>query len=629
MNVMQVPIALQFHDREQEQADGTQILADPQTVVVLVLTGVPGVGKTTLAQQLALKLREQFPDQLWVEFGGTEGALSVADALTDKLLALGMRREELPGTERELSAAFRSRTASRRVLVVLDGVVKREQVQPFIPGGPGSAVLVTSTSQLSQLKLDGARHVHLKGFGAPDAEGYLRLLCGDRVGDQSLSALAEVCDGLPIALRAAAGRLITDPDRVTVDQLVAQISGTDAQAFTVDEKDQPAEVFDLAYHGLSPQAAELYREWGVLRFESASPDMLSAREDRSGAIAQLVEAGLVQRRGNRLWMHRLFRRHAEIRGETDGVDTEAVLRGALTWLLAGASAADLAKMGEGRYRCTPVREHLTSEFADAEQAMAWLDAERENLVLAVRRAVELGWNELAWQLAETATTLYVNRRYLVDWTETSELGAKAAGLAHNTAAEARLRSFATRAMVDLGDRELAQAELTEAQRLVETTDDLRLQASIHELWGRFWDATDHGRAVTAYTSAIELFERVQDLRGVAFVTYFLAAAQHANGDHELALTTVDRALELITDDRMLGRAVTTQASILAALGRLPEAAARFDVAIDLLRADPFHEAVTQELRGDLLDDRDALRRAYELYQSLGSSRAVELGLRLN
>ncbi len=92
----------------------------------------------------------------------------------------------------------------------------------------------------------------------------------------------------------------------------------------------------------------------------------------SAAIAQLVEAGLVQRRGDRLWMHRLFRRHAVIRGEIDGVDAEAVLRSALTWLLAGASAADLAKMGAGRYRCTPVQELATREFADAEQAV--LDA---------------------------------------------------------------------------------------------------------------------------------------------------------------------------------------------------------------------------------------------------------------
>ncbi len=192
------------------------------------LHGLPGVGKTATAWHWAAGARERYPDgQLYVDFAALRGRSGgdVSEAVAMCLRGLGVVDAYLPDSLQERAALFRTRTADWRLLVVLDDVGDPAQVRPLVPKGPGSAVLVTSTSGLGELALDGARILALKPL---DPDGALRLLAehgGERIAADRDAAerLVDLCGGLPVALRIVAGRLATDPT-LTAAALAAELA---------------------------------------------------------------------------------------------------------------------------------------------------------------------------------------------------------------------------------------------------------------------------------------------------------------------------------------------------------------------------------------------------------------------
>src|SRR6266545_3965622 len=125
-----------------------QLLADDLRVPIVALSGSPGVGKTALAVHAAHRLAERFPDgQLYVNLhGATAGLqpLQPLEVLGRFLRALGTDPAAIPTDLEEASAAFRSRVAGRRLLVVLDAATDAAQIAPLLPASPGCGVLVTS-----------------------------------------------------------------------------------------------------------------------------------------------------------------------------------------------------------------------------------------------------------------------------------------------------------------------------------------------------------------------------------------------------------------------------------------------------------------------------------------------------
>ncbi|MFD4862601.1 AfsR/SARP family transcriptional regulator [Streptomyces atratus] len=122
----------------------------PSTAVpVVILTGLPGVGKTAAATHLAHRLRGTFPDgQLYVQLGSARGPHRTSSTvLGDLLLSIGVPGSAIPGSDSQRAALFRSKLADRRVLVVLDDALDTSQLQYLLPGGSGCAVLVTSRAR--------------------------------------------------------------------------------------------------------------------------------------------------------------------------------------------------------------------------------------------------------------------------------------------------------------------------------------------------------------------------------------------------------------------------------------------------------------------------------------------------
>ncbi|MFC0623959.1 AfsR/SARP family transcriptional regulator [Kribbella deserti] len=181
--------------------------------VMTAISGVGGVGKSALAVQVANTVAEAFPDgQLYVNLlGATPGVqpLPPEEALDRLLRALGDTADRPAGLA-EATARFRTLTAHRKLLLVLDDAIDVTQLRPLVPGGSGCGVLITSRVELPTL--DGVTQVRLDVLGDNDGLRLLTALAGsDRVAGAETAALdiVRLCGRLPLAIRIAGARLAT------------------------------------------------------------------------------------------------------------------------------------------------------------------------------------------------------------------------------------------------------------------------------------------------------------------------------------------------------------------------------------------------------------------------------------
>jgi tetratricopeptide (TPR) repeat protein len=176
---------------------------------VAVIAGKPGVGKTALAVRAADELKSYFNDaQLFVDLRGVhERPARAAEVLGQFLHALGQPDTGLPDDEADRAALFRSLTANRRVLIVLDNASSTRQVESLLPGPGPSFTIVTSRKTLAGLT--GTCHIPLDVLPLEEAVEFM-VNCAGNPGltdDTNMERIAELCGRLPLALRVAASHL--------------------------------------------------------------------------------------------------------------------------------------------------------------------------------------------------------------------------------------------------------------------------------------------------------------------------------------------------------------------------------------------------------------------------------------
>ena len=189
-------------------------------MLISVISGTAGVGKTALAVRWAHQGASRFPDgQLFIDLRGydpTGGAIVPATALRGFLESLGLPTERIPDGIEAQTAMYRSLLADRRVLVVLDNARDADQVRPLLPGSSGCMVIVTSRNQLTSLiAAEGARPLGLDLFGQRDAHQLLgRRIGPDRLASEPAAAaeLLTLCAGLPLAVCIVAALAAAHPD---------------------------------------------------------------------------------------------------------------------------------------------------------------------------------------------------------------------------------------------------------------------------------------------------------------------------------------------------------------------------------------------------------------------------------
>ena len=249
-----------------------------ESMPVIAITGMPGIGTTAMAIQAAHAARPAFPGgQLYADV--TDGA----DAGPVAALA-----RELPG---------------RRVLAVLDGVRDPAQARALLDAFRGCAVIITTPRRM--INFPGIRWFEVDPLTPDESMELLEHLLGaDRVAADRAGAewVLSLCTGQPNAIRIAAARLVARPAwklGAMARQLEEELSHP---VITHDDCLLVEAPYERVYDQLPDDAARVFRLASMSDGDEVSVAAVAARAGlpehatwallESVADAHLIQAGV-------------------------------------------------------------------------------------------------------------------------------------------------------------------------------------------------------------------------------------------------------------------------------------------------------------------------------------------------
>lgn len=558
-----------------------------------VIVGPGGLGKTSLAAHWLHRVGDRYPDgALFADLGGhqLDGAVPPDEVLDSFLRALGVAPETIPGTLHERAALFRSKTAGRRIAILLDNAASAAQVRVLLPGPApapkGSLVLVTTRRRIAGLAVDGARFIELGPLEEPSAAALFGRLAGtDRVSLEEAASREAVrlCGGVPLALCVAGARLAAHPNW-PVSRVVRDLATVHARlsALSLDGDLSVRAAFDASFRALPDPVARAYRAVALIPGPDFSADLAVAAlgdENCQELLDALADTSLLtDSPDGRYRMHDLVRLHAReqespsLPGGPDGVISRSV-----DWYLRQAVAADRIVL-PGRWRLGPLYADESSTppaYAGAAEALEWMDAHMPGLVAAVQAAHDAGFHPQAWQLCEALWGTLLNRKHYPAWLTSHKAGLSSAQACADRRAEAQMH-------IQLGAAYRSLRDLDAAARHFAQALDL-FQQEGHRLGAA--SALDHLGVVRlrqgSYDEAISNFVTSRDAhqalgipRGVALMNLNIGQALADSGRPEEALghlrLSADQ-FESIGESYHRGRALTALGAVLAAAGRTRDA----------------------------------------------------------
>ncbi|MEU3404955.1 helix-turn-helix domain-containing protein [Streptomyces sp. NPDC006670] len=626
--------------------------SSPGVGVVGLVTGSAGLGKTTFAVRAAHSVRPSFPDGvLFLDlFGMSQQPLAAEEALRLLLRALGVADQHVPGDPRERSSLYRSLLRDRRVLVVLDNAASEGQVRPLLPGGGASRTLITTRRLLAGL--EGVRRLVLGPLPLPESTELLTGILGERAArdeESTLGRLAELCGGLPLALRIIGNRLLSRPGWDAAE-LAARLADEERRLHQFKAGDlKIANAFGMSYEQLADSTRRVFRNLAAVPGRDLDVALTAVAGgipigDAWDALDDLVDLGLLQDGGaGRYRFHdlvRLFARdrlHEEETPAGQRVLTDRVM----SWLLRTATMAGRwFEPGYGRPdRPDPDLAVLTS----AEEADGWLRVNVDNWLGALRIAASSGSHRLVLDCAESMHWFSDRWAHSPHWREVFARGAEAAGALGDPAQQAtQLNYLAWVHSVPPGDPQAVLRYAAEALELATGAGATAQIAWSHEytaeallLLGR------HAGAIESSSRAAELFRTIGDIDSYVQSNAAIAKCLFEEGRYAEAC---ERYLGLLAvlDDPESGMtpsvvvhsrplALLRIGSCLRHLGRRADAISALSEGIDLvdgLGASDYRQADALETLASLLADEgrtDESRRAYlraaQVFESIGDTTA--------
>ncbi|MZF52666.1 tetratricopeptide repeat protein [Streptomyces sp. SID5594] len=654
----QLPPSVRITDRTEElralEVHRCRATEDGHPTLAAV-SGLGGVGKTAVALAWLHTLRPEFPGgQLYADLGAQapDGPADPGEVVGRFLRALGVPAGQVPPALGERVALYRSLTADRRLVVLLDDAATAAQVRPLLPAGR-CVTAVTSRRRMPGLSLDGGHVLHLDPLSPEAAVELLASTLADgRVAAQpeEARALVLLCAGLPLAVRIAGARLAARP-RQGITAMVRALSEEHErlEALAIEGDHDVRAALDLSYQGLPPAAARLYRLLGLHPGREFGGPVARALlgEEAVDALDALYDANLLvdvaeASGGERYRFHDLVRLHAAARAAQDESGEErtaALLRIGHHYLANARRAEEIIE---------PERASLERDFEPecvveedfgqrgAEAALDWLEGELPNLMAVVRIARPVGAPELAWQLTDALWPLFPRRKRYREWHEAHQEGLLAAEEAGNEEAVCRMLTSGALGKLASGAHaeglemfERAAASFQERGDTLGHARTLNYRGLAHQRLGR------PDRAAELFARAAGTLPACGDLRAGALARLNLADVAFSQGRYEDAVVDAEAArltLEAAGDPYNAARAAGLTGRACVGLGRLGHAEAELSAALSALRAQAAEFeaarvlgglAQLSERRGQPHQARQFYREALSLYSSVGRSGSAD------
>ncbi|WP_026425954.1 AfsR/SARP family transcriptional regulator [Actinokineospora inagensis] len=480
---------------------------------VIVLEGMPGVGKTALAVHWAHRIRSRFPDgDLFVDLHGHSGLPAATQVSVVDELLFGLGEDPAPSAQPQARAAALRRVLTNRLtLVILDNARNSDHVRALVPLLTDCLVVVTSRHSLTALTAShGVRRVRV----APMTQAESAMLLGTRLSDGDHANRADhdlrtevvrLCGGLPLVITVvgqniAEYRLRRHTQRIPPRRLLLEL-GIDADGDT-----SPRTLFTWSYRALADAPRRLFRLLGLhpgRDFTVAAASACWGRDERetAAALSTLVSTNLLERTETleRYRFHDLVRECAHELAHIDEPpeSRHAAERRVLGFYLGSATAADNA-LYPGHGAPPPLEPDPLARpraFDDPDAAHSWFTEEHANLMAATAFAAHAGHHALAWRLPHAVSRYLERHGYHEDCRRVREIAVHAARLDGEQEAEAASLADLGISHINLGQFDAAKDCLRRALLFADHTRNEHGQCMILFHLGRL--ARTQGDPVTS------------------------------------------------------------------------------------------------------------------------------------
>ncbi|MFI5736345.1 ATP-binding protein [Kribbella sp. NPDC051587] len=551
--------------------------------VLIAVDGMPGVGKTRLIVHLA-HLMDGVDQVLAVNLRGFDPRQPAdPSAVLEAFLRVLAVRGAPPSSR---TARLGEALAGKRSVILLDNAASAEQVLPLLPGVPGSVVLVTSRRRL---ELPGAVRLQLRAFTPAESDELLRKAIGsERVSADPATAerIAVQVGQLPLALALVAGRIDATPSWSLSDHLERLVERERTLCL-----DDAVEIALAQSDGSLPAAHRTLLRMLALHpgadFDTSAAAVLAGADEAetSALLGDLLAGSLLQQRSpGRFEMHDLVRVYAARRGSDE--DPASARRAAFTRLAdhyraMAATAMSVYAPYEADWR--PHVESGTVAPKDREAALAWLDAERVNLVACGLSAAEQNLSEHA---ADLSSILY---RYLDDAGHYADGEVLHAAAARSAPRARRGRSLSSLGVVywRLGRFGEAREVYAESLSIASTGGDHREHIRALINLGLVLERVGaYEEAYTNYLQSIDIASAIDSDVATAHALHNVVHLAERLGRYDEAYERVQECLSMLraTGDRVTeGRALNSRAGVNLSLGRHDQARADAEQAITIAR----------------------------------------------